>query len=511
MTATYDAASDQYTFPNFAVAYCTSIASGETFIFCYWYRGATITKFEDEVVTPPAGIEPETYAAVGTGYRYNNGWIAVDITRNVKVVLDGDDVYMTGLSYYNADQYLKGTFTDATTVVFPKGQFLGFGSGVPMWAASKDENGNYFVDIVATYSAEDKSFTFTNQIWECGTKNANSGGTYSYIDQGFVVSKVEDRAATPATPQIDNFGFYDGFNTIEFDVPGVDTEGNVLSYDKLAYQFYYEDNTGNVQPLVFEQSDYPELSEDMSVIPYTFEGLPMSQLGGIRLNTDCSTWKRVGIKSIYTGGGDTRQTETAWYDIPWPSVTTLPEGAVVSQHQIKGQLETNVVVNYEGIVNVATVGDAIYIQGLPTYSSEGHKPTPEGWIKGVKNSEGKYVFGIGQEVFPIARNHDSRYLLLGADDDFNIVEPVMAVDEENGVYVFETYVVINSSYIDRWYINTCFYPGLTISIDEISAGVSTVNAETSTTGNVIYNLQGQRVENARKGLFIINGKRVVVK
>ena len=43
-----------------------------------------------------------------------------------------------------------------------------------------------------------------------------------------------------------------------------------------------------------------------------------------------------------------------------------------------------------------------------------------------------------------------------------------------------------------------------------STGISTIEAETTNDG-VIYNLRGQRVENPTKGLYIINGKKVVIK
>ena len=50
-----------------------------------------------------------------------------------------------------------------------------------------------------------------------------------------------------------------------------------------------------------------------------------------------------------------------------------------------------------------------------------------------------------------------------------------------------------------WY----YGPGETV-------GITTVNSEQPAT-NAIYNLQGQRVENAQKGLYIVNGKKVLVK
>jgi len=51
---------------------------------------------------------------------------------------------------------------------------------------------------------------------------------------------------------------------------------------------------------------------------------------------------------------------------------------------------------------------------------------------------------------------------------------------------------------------------LTIRLHSESTGIS--NIETETIGDdVIYNLRGQRVENPTKGLYIINGKKVVIK
>ena len=46
--------------------------------------------------------------------------------------------------------------------------------------------------------------------------------------------------------------------------------------------------------------------------------------------------------------------------------------------------------------------------------------------------------------------------------------------------------------------------------DDDSTGISNIEAESISNG-VIYNLRGQRVENPTKGLYIINGKKVVIK
>ena len=42
-------------------------------------------------------------------------------------------------------------------------------------------------------------------------------------------------------------------------------------------------------------------------------------------------------------------------------------------------------------------------------------------------------------------------------------------------------------------------------------GIENVENTTTTDNNVYYNLQGQRVENPQHGVFIHNGKKVVLK
>lgn len=48
------------------------------------------------------------------------------------------------------------------------------------------------------------------------------------------------------------------------------------------------------------------------------------------------------------------------------------------------------------------------------------------------------------------------------------------------------------------------------AIDGVTTGIEGIKAADMENGNV-YNLNGQRVVKAQKGLFIINGKKVVVK
>lgn len=52
-----------------------------------------------------------------------------------------------------------------------------------------------------------------------------------------------------------------------------------------------------------------------------------------------------------------------------------------------------------------------------------------------------------------------------------------------------------------------------LSDEQVATGIeATLNADTKTaTGNEVYNLNGQRVAHPQKGLYIVNGKKVIIK
>jgi hypothetical protein len=47
-------------------------------------------------------------------------------------------------------------------------------------------------------------------------------------------------------------------------------------------------------------------------------------------------------------------------------------------------------------------------------------------------------------------------------------------------------------------------------VESSATGIGTLKAQTIEDG-VYYNLQGQRVDNPTKGLYIVNGRKVIIK
>ena len=50
-----------------------------------------------------------------------------------------------------------------------------------------------------------------------------------------------------------------------------------------------------------------------------------------------------------------------------------------------------------------------------------------------------------------------------------------------------------------------------ISIDGETTGIASITVDGELQMESVYNLNGQKVQNAKKGLYIVNGKKVVIK
>lgn len=123
-----------------------------------------------------------------------------------------------------------------------------------------------------------------------------------------------DKAAVPANPEITLLDYYPNWY-ITFNIPLVDVDGEPLDASKLSYMIYVDIN-GEVSPLTFTPETHTELTEAMTEIPYGFTDENDFTYTGIRLKDLFSgDWNKIGIQSIYAGGGELNATEIQWYEI----------------------------------------------------------------------------------------------------------------------------------------------------------------------------------------------------
>ena len=255
---------------------------------------------EVEVVTPPAELVTEDYVVTARNYKND-----ADVSAPLLVGFDGNDVYIQGLCTYLPESWVKGTLS-GTTVTFAYGQYFGiYGSTYEMYL-----NTLVGEDVVFDYDATTGALTAQNEFFL-----VDNDQYYFDSYRGAVLTKVVEQAATPANPQITNLQNSNYGWIVLFNVPLQDTEGNPLVASKLYYEIF-TDVQEEVNPLTFTPATHSKLTESMTIIPYGFTEDYDFYATQIYLNDLYSdSWNKIGIKSIYTGGGETHESEIQWYTI----------------------------------------------------------------------------------------------------------------------------------------------------------------------------------------------------
>ena len=275
----------------------------EVAAYAYWDRPVFSTEEPEkpQAVVLPEGAEVMDY--VMTYYDDEDK----EASKSVMVAVVGNDVYIQGFSEYMPKAWVKGT-KDGNTVTFPGEQYVG------TYASSYDSYFFYEGDVVFTYDPDTESYSANGEIYGVLDNQYLDG---YYVSP--VLTKVNEVAATPATPSITKMEESEIFGwKLFFDIPLEDTEGNLLAASKLYYQLF-ADVDGEVTPLTFTPATHDELTEDMTVFPYGFTDDWDFYADEIFLNGVYSEdWDKVGIQSIYLGGGEERKSEIGWFTIEKP-------------------------------------------------------------------------------------------------------------------------------------------------------------------------------------------------
>ncbi len=277
-------------------------AADEMSPYCYWYSPVfSLTEPEvvvPEVVVAPDGLVTEEYSLSARNYKDD-----ADVSGSVQIGFDGNDVYMQGICTYIPEAWVKGTL-DGKTITFAQGQYFGiYGDTYEMYL-----NTLMGADVVFDYDAEAGTLTAQNEFFL-----VDNDSYYFDSYRGCVLKKVIEKAAMPADPAITAFEETNYGWAFAFNVPNVDVNGDGLVSSKLSYMIYTDTN-GEVAPLTFTPATHDHLTEDMTEIPYGFTENWDFYSNQIYLNDLYSAdWNKIGIQSIYRGGGEENKTEIQWY------------------------------------------------------------------------------------------------------------------------------------------------------------------------------------------------------
>ena len=127
----------------------------------------------------------------------------------------------------------------------------------------------------------------------------------------------------------------------------------------------------------------------------------------------------------------------------------------------------------------------------------------------LEGEEGTYTFNFADDVETVENDLKGTYAPLEYTDDTPLyyVLNVLPTNAEIGFYALNGTLAANRAYLEIQG-GAATVKGITLSWGN-PTGIETV--KTAQAGKTIYNLAGQRVLNAQKGIYIVDGKKAVVK
>ena len=269
----------------------------------------------DEEVVPPAHLKTENWLfyAVDLSYDNNDNPVYENASYDVQLGYDGNDVYVQGLCRYIPEAWIKGV-RNGDKVTFATGQYLGkYFDYYNLYFVGYEEES--FCDVTFTMSANENKLTTDTWIVINGKKMR----LYYYnIFTEPKLARVVDVAAVPAAPSVISATLANTSSPkLNLYIPLFDVDDNPLVSSKLYYKLYTEVGT-TVSEYECSTDDYYEIEQNMKEIPYNFNDDWDIYPGGypIYVYGDVSNWRRVGVQSIYYGGGETNASEISWYLVP---------------------------------------------------------------------------------------------------------------------------------------------------------------------------------------------------
>ncbi|SNU04397.1 hypothetical protein SAMN06298211_10874 [Prevotellaceae bacterium MN60] len=443
-----------------------------------------------EVVTVPETLVAEEYAISYTDF---DGHAAGS---SVKVGFDGTDVYIQGFCATLPEAWIKGTM-DGNTITFAGGQYYGKYSSYELFLQDND--------VVLTYDEVNNTLTATGLVYN------QTGNSYADYYKNPVIKKVVEKIATPATPTISAIKASGYGDVVRYNVPPIDVNGDGLVSSKLSFQFY-TDVEQEINPLTFTTDYFSKLTEDMTVIPYGFTEDYDFYNNEIYLNMPHSTWNKIGIQSIYTGGGEEKKSEIFWYTIKEyggneggdTEDITIPAGIETSDYVFSANALENgreEATPREAEMKVAFDGNDVYFQGFVV-------DLPEKWAKGTLSEDGKTVTipslqYLGQQNIMDWFIFD--YYLTAVDAEGHNTDIVFNYDADTQKFTTNQTIVLTDKTEPYWTFTNVVIakPG--------STGIEHINT-TKDNKDTWYNLNGVRIaQPTEKGLYIHNGRKVMLR
>ena len=325
----FDERADVFFLDQEQVCYILENAYSDHVGWYYMYDSdMNITPDVDTVVVPE-DLETQPYLLTGVYMGYYEDleeWFEGDPLLGIaNVGFDGDDIYIQGLCSYLPKAWVKG-HREGDSYVIDNGQYFGplvWGGDVYPLYLMGCTPGTIEPDPL-TFTVDPETGALVAQQWYGICSDDVEVNWYDLLGN-VVLTPMVDEPAVPETPSVLYYEYYDDdeFGFLMLDIPVVDVDGNPMMTSLLGYQLYCDYGNGP-EPYIF-LADIYGFDEDQTVIPYEFNDDMNFMTGGelVVVYFIGPDIQRIGVQSVYEGGGETNLSEIGWYELNHTSVTSI--------------------------------------------------------------------------------------------------------------------------------------------------------------------------------------------
>ena len=283
---------------------------------------------QDTLITPPENLSTDTYRFTATAL-INGEAETSNYDEQVTIGFDGNDVYILGLVRECPDEFwCKATKNNEGNYVIPACQHIGTRTvwfyEFPYYMTAKNDKEG-FEDIILTLDENTMTFTTPQTV----VLNGQPSSWEPYITFTNVnISLINEKAATPVTPQVSLFKNEGDYPYVSFNIPNNGTNGEKLLSSKLYYTIWIEKD-GQEQPLTLKKEQYVRLTEDLTEIPYIFTDNHDIFVHGEQVYLEqgadeINSWTKIGIQSIYYGANECKKSAIDWKQLKEPTSIANP-------------------------------------------------------------------------------------------------------------------------------------------------------------------------------------------
>lgn len=278
-----------------------------------WYGygdwNIAIGPMTEKTIAPDA---PETAQPYTVEYSYHDSYTDSDerLRYPCKVVFDGDNVYINGLTTNDVDGWVKGTLKD-DKFVFDNQQFIGYDKKYgrycyfsPIYYKSTVDAEGSAVDSIFIADPIALNFNADEQTLDGeGIIATNFGRNTIYIDKEFKDPKLAYWDQKPGAPKDPVFtALYDynpddyGTGNFTFRLSNFTNDGTYLDQSKCYYNVFLDG-----EKYTYSTDEYDKLTQTLTDIPYDYtDKWNIFIFGTLRnLYFNGADWKTVGVQCFY--------------------------------------------------------------------------------------------------------------------------------------------------------------------------------------------------------------------